>query len=332
MPASSPFRPPRDAIGASLAVARDEASLFGGEPQPVVIDRFELRERLAVGGLGVVYAARDVRLQRDVALKLVRPRGGDDPGAEARLLAEAQAMAKLADPNVVTVFDAGPYEGGVYLAMELVDGIRLSRWLADDGRPWGERLAILLQAGRGLAAAHAAGVVHRDFKPDNVLVRADGRVQVTDFGLAIESSDADEADTAGTPRYMAPEQHAGQPVDAAADQFAFCVTAYEGLYGRPPHAGDTVAALHAAKRDEAIATPGPASVVPTWIYRALARGLAATAAARWPDMPTLLEVLARDPAHRRRRVIAIALVTLFVGVVLTGAVFQMIVYFGYLRS
>ncbi|MCB9561907.1 MAG: serine/threonine protein kinase [Kofleriaceae bacterium] len=228
------------------------------------VDRYEIVAWLGAGGMGVVYEAFDPELRRRVALKLVR---AIRPGAtwEARLLREAQAMAQLSHPAVVPVFDVGSYDGGVFVAMELVDGGTLKGWLQAERRSWRAALTTLIAAGRGLAAAHAAGLVHRDFKPDNVLVGKDGRVRVTDFGLArIAAADTDGDDggadvdrarpaagvadvlsrpgaIAGTPAYMAPETAAGV-ADARSDQFAFCVTLYEALYGErpfaPPAGGD----------------------------------------------------------------------------------------------
>ncbi len=316
--------PPRDSIATQLAVSGAEAALFGGPRKPVLVDRFELRERIGIGGQGVVYAARDTRLDREVALKLVRP--GTDVQTKAktddgdRLLREAQAMAKLTHPNVVTVFDAGPYAGGVYLAMELVEGQSLSEWLRDTGRPWPQTLRTLLDAGRGLAAAHEAGLVHRDFKPTNVLVRSDGHVLVSDFGLATDTGGADPT-WAGTPRYMAPEQHARSQADTAADQFAFCVTAYEALYRQSPRLpGD------------ALRPPPRTGLVPRRIFDVLARGMATAPDERWPDLQRLLAALQHDPRRRRHRLLIVAAISTLVGIVLIGALFQGLVYFDYLQA
>jgi serine/threonine protein kinase len=331
------LRPVRDELAHRLAVAAAEAALFGGTPAEVRVGRFVLRERLGAGGLGVVYAAHDTRLHRDVALKLVRRRPGADRDADARLLDEARAMARLSDPHVVTVYDAGPLEdedGAIFIAMERVDGEPLRSWSRREARTWPEILDVLVAAGRGLAAAHAVGLVHHDVKPDNVLVRRDGRPQVGDFGLAARSDTATEARSAigGTPAYMAPEQHAGGATGLAADLFAFSVMSYEALYGRLPFQGESSDALAAAKASESIIAPPRTSLVPPRIFEVLRRGLSADPAERFPSMDALLRALTSDPAHRRRRLLLVAVITLFVGIVLTGAVFQGIVFFAAMNA
>ena len=277
------------------------------------IGRYEVTGRLGSGGMGVVYRARDPELDRLLAIKVLRGERREFRD-EARFLREAQAMARLSHPNVVPVHDVGQSEHGLFLAMELVEGTTLRRWLAEAPRSWREILEIYLQAGRGLAEAHAAGLVHRDFKPENVLVDRRGRARVTDFGLARpEARDGRGAlrslrigDSAltrsgtimGTPAYMAPEQLAGRHVDARADLFAFCVALHEALFGRLPYGGSTIGerltAISGGKLDQA-----PRGGVPRWLTRALVRGLAAEADARWPDMPALLGALERGLSRRR---------------------------------
>jgi serine/threonine protein kinase/tetratricopeptide (TPR) repeat protein len=272
------------------------------------LGRYELTERLGAGAMSVVYAAHDPKLERDVALKLL-----NDASASARLVREGQALARLAHPNVVAVYDVGDHDGTVFIAMELIDGVTLSRWLRDEKRTRSQILDVFVQAGRGLAAAHAAGFVHRDFKPDNVLVGHDGRARVTDFGLA--RLDADVRPTSsptalvtnitragslvGTPAYMAPEQLDGRTPDARADQFAFCVALFEALTGSRPFDGATVSALRASI---ATGTIRGADDLPAWLRRALVRGLAEAPADRFPAIDDLLEALHRDPTTRRRRV------------------------------
>ena len=227
-----------------------------------MLGRFKILDMLGAGGMGVVVAAYDPQLDRKVAIKVLRARGLTGARREkeaARLLREARAMAQLAHPHVVTVYEAGTIEDRVYLAMEYVAGQTLRQWLAERERTVAEILDVYIKAGRGLAAGHAAGLIHRDFKPDNVLVGDDGRVRVIDFGLArptrgaadtidtpppgelaaISSSALDAKLTTvgglfGTPRYMSPEQHRRVELDARADQFAFCVALYEALYERMP--------------------------------------------------------------------------------------------------
>jgi len=291
------------------------------------IDRYELRGVLGRGAMGVVYRARDLRLGRDVALKLVRPSAFGHARSEEQLAREAQAMARLSHPNVVAVFDVGTSGDFLYTAMELVEGTTLRQWMAER-RPWREAVVMLERAGRGLAAAHDAGLVHRDFKPDNVLIGPGAQPRVTDFGLAkllAPDTEATEdrtdsappavrpetttasggADTTapgaaagaagtaivGTPAYMAPEQRQGRRFDVRADQFAFCVTFWEALYGaRPPR----IAA--------------PAQRVPRWLRAVVERGLRDDPAARWPSMHALLDALARGLRRRRRLGYAAAVV------------------------
>jgi serine/threonine protein kinase len=199
---------------------------------PTHIGRYRVEGVLGRGGMGIVFAALDPQLGRRVALKLLRPDRigplGDDEWRR-RLLAEARALAQLSDPNVVQVFDIGTHDGSVYVAMELVDGCTLAEWLEERPRTLGEILPVFVAAGRGLAAAHAVGIVHRDFKPGNVLIGRDGRVRVADFGLAAACSSATGLATTstsgntggvvmGTVGYMAPEQRRAQPTDHRADQ------------------------------------------------------------------------------------------------------------------
>ncbi|MGH9889548.1 MAG: serine/threonine-protein kinase, partial [bacterium] len=213
------------------------------------IGRFVTLGVLGHGGMGMVLSAFDPQLDRKVAIKILHPQLSASDAARARLQREALAMARLAHPNVVTVYEVGCIEAQLFIAMELVDGVTLRTWLAQRERAWREILAILLAAGRGLVAAHEVGLVHRDFKPENVLVARDGRVRVTDFGVARLSftNDAEPAgDCAmehpltragaivGTPRYMAPEQRRGEPADERADQFSFCVALWEAMYGACP--------------------------------------------------------------------------------------------------
>jgi eukaryotic-like serine/threonine-protein kinase len=289
------------------------------------IGRYLVERRLGAGGMGVVYAARDTELARDIALKLVRPRAELDV-VQARLRREAQAMARLSHPNVVPVFDIGTHQGQLFLAMELVTGDTLRSWVGSP-RPWPDVVALFVKAGRGLEAAHAAGLLHRDFKPDNVMIGPGDVPRITDFGLAHEF-DAEAAATepptsaggelaqvtasggiAGTPAYMAPEQLLGHPGGPRADQFSFCVTLFEVLYGTRPFRTDAPSgdALIAEIRVGRIGKPALARGVPGWLHAALVRGLAFPAEQRWSSMRALVDALERGHRRRRRpRVIGLA--------------------------
>lgn len=249
--------------------------------QGVWLGRYVVLELLSRGGMGEVYAAYDSELGRKVALKVLRgdrARGGQE--AQERLVHEAKAVARLSHSNVVTLFDVGSVGGLVFLTMELLDGLDLAAWLQVRPRTVHEVLRVFGQAGRGLAAAHQAGLVHRDFKPGNVMVTQDDRVVVLDFGLAGEAGTLGRA---GTPAYMAPEQRAGEQVDHRADQWSFCAALSEALGGEP-------------------------NAMPGWVRRVIHRGLARDPSARFATMDELLAAVDRDPAvYRRRWAIAAAL-------------------------
>jgi tetratricopeptide (TPR) repeat protein/predicted Ser/Thr protein kinase len=288
------------------------------------LGHYVILERLGAGGMGVVYTAYDPRLDRRVALKLLRTSKGSDGAAGQRLQREAQAMARLSHPNVVTVHEVDRIDGELFIAMEFVEGIPLNAWCRQEGRSWNEVLAMYLHAAEGLAAAHRAGIVHRDFKPANVIVGKDGRVRVLDFGLAAAVGAHTPDDAAltpssvtpsgtsldqpltgtgslmGTPAYMAPEQHQGAPADERSDQFAFCVSLYEGLYGQRLFPGGTIFELGKAKA-EGVVPPAPAGrPVPAWLRSVVLRGLSPQPSDRWPNMQALIAALRDDPAARRR--------------------------------
>jgi tetratricopeptide (TPR) repeat protein len=302
------------------SIGPDGSGVFGSGQR---IDRYLVISKLGAGAMGVVLAAWDPKLDRKVALKLLADRGGGSSSARERLQREAQALAKLGHPNVVGVFDVGAHEDLLFVAMEFVAGQTLGAWMrsVDSPRPWKEVLAVFMPAGRGLAAAHGAGLIHRDFKPDNVMLGDDGRTRVMDFGLAralgddavgerLEGSSAPidrltrTGAMMGTPAYMPLEQFRGQGVDARSDQFSFCVALYEALYGERPFAGATVAALLAVLGEERIRKPPANASVPTWLREVVVRGLARDPDRRWPSMQALLDALANDPVPRRRRRLA----------------------------
>jgi serine/threonine protein kinase len=293
------------------------------------VGRYVLGEPLGAGAMGVVYSAYDPELDRRVALKFLRGSTGDSSGALQSLIArEGQAMAQLSHPNVVAVYDVGSFADHVYVAMELVEGVTLAEWLRAQRRGWREIVALFRQAGAGLAAAHAVGLVHRDFKPENVLVGRDGRARVSDFGLAcpVESADFAAPSSAvrpsaessrsptrrllaerltrtgalvGTPAYMAPEQLAGSPVDARSDVFSFSVALFEALFGERPFSGPDKPALLAAIRERRLAHPG--GRVPRWLRQAVVRGLEEDPESRWPDMQHVLHALEHAPVLTPQR-------------------------------
>jgi serine/threonine protein kinase len=300
-----------------------------------VIARYRIVGKLGAGGMGVVYRAHDAQLDREVALKLLRV-GEDGTEGRTRMLREAKAAAKIRHANVVTVYDAGEAFGRVFIAMELIDGVTLKAFFRGKQRGWRAVIEVMLGAGEGLAAAHAAGLVHRDFKPDNVLVEAGGRVRVLDFGLARPAIDVDgptmrsgapaiasdappvlrtltqTGTLVGTPAYMAPEQHLARGVDARTDQFAFCVTCFECLYGQRPFAGDTQAELTMNVVDGRMLAPREKGDTPAEILAALQRGMSVHPAERWPALADLLAELRaivrrHEPRDRKWLLIAAGL-------------------------
>ncbi len=230
------------------------------------VGRYEIVDALG-RGMGAVYLAYDPRLARHVALELLHPHA-EGTRAVLELQREVQAITHLAHPNIVTVLDVGIHEGRVFVVMEHVEGGTLDAWLRAAPHHYREIVKMFVSAGRGLAAAHAAGIVHRDFKPSNVLIGRDWRARVTGFGIA-------------------PEQLCGEAIDARADQFAFCVSLYQALYGELPFAGK----------------PPRGRKVPRWLRRILLRGLAREPARRWPDMPTLLAKLEGGLLDRSHRIV-----------------------------
>ena len=279
------------------------------------LGRYEIERLIGAGGMGVLYVARDPQLGRRVALKLMRPAFGAE-GGRVRLLREAQAMATLSHPNVVSVFDIGEADERVFVAMELLESGTLREWMKQP-HSWKELVEMFCAAGDGLAAAHAAGVVHRDFKPENVLIGKDGRPRVGDFGLARPELVAEEepprsaqalmrvtqtGTMLGTPAYMSPEQLKGKPADHRSDQYGFCVSLYEALAGKRPFPADTLEELR-ARVEGGMPPPPREGLVPAHVWAAIARGLNPNPAERFPDLPSLLRVLRAElpePARARR--------------------------------
>ncbi|PCC69147.1 Serine/threonine protein kinase [Nannocystis exedens] len=290
------------------------AELFDRPAEAVRVGPYRICRRLGQGSMGTVYLADDERLGRQVALKLLH-----EEQYGPRLQREAHALARLSHPNVVQVFEVGVAGGRAFVAMEYVPGQTLHAWLRARPRPWREVLAVLIDAGRGLQAVHAAGLVHRDFKPGNVVLGDDGRARVFDFGLARSLGEAADARTAGfaghqpltaltqtggvvgTPAYMAPEQFHEHVHDARSDQFSFCVALFEALYGVRPFDGPTLRDLYQALQRGRPVEPPAGSQVPAWLHAVVVRGLARDPAARWPSMTVLLAELGRDRDRARRR-------------------------------
>ncbi len=333
----------------SLRTQPGEGGSVAGAPSPTLgagdtLGRYVVLSRLGVGAMGVVYAAFDPELDRKVALKIINSErsGADLTAGRQRLVREAQALARLSHPNVVSVHDVGTHDNQVYVAMEFVEGETLGSWRKRTRPGIKEVLRVFNSAGQGLAAAHRAGLVHRDFKPDNVILAEDGTVRVLDFGLARADEDEGPSVTAsadlalpedlkerlastggslatdltrtggvlGTPAYMSPEQHLGLRVSARSDQFSYCVTLYEALYAERPFAGETLATL-AFSVTQGRFRESSGAKVPWWIRRVLLKGLSPDPVRRYADMGALLAALADDPAVRRRKLLTrAAIVTL----------------------
>jgi eukaryotic-like serine/threonine-protein kinase len=297
------------------------------------VGRYVVRNRLGRGGMGVVWGAYDPVLGRRVALKLVRHRDeieSADANVDERLRREAQALARLSHPNVVSLYDVGTSEHGDYLALELVPGVDLEQWLRKTPRAWKAIAEVFLLAGRGLAAAHIAGLIHRDFKPANVIVGPQGHVTVVDFGLARSAEldttlgnsrpdpDATGDDPGDEPRdrqasadalallstrltgtnmivgtrgYMAPEQLLGLTVGPRADQFSFSVAMWEALYGARPYPGDNAVETATAYAKGDLIEPGDRRGVPPRVHEVILRGLRIEPDDRYPSMDALLAAL-----------------------------------------
>jgi hypothetical protein len=290
-----------------------------------LVGRYRLLRLVGRGGMGEVYAAHDPELDRRVAIKILRADARPDDVEAARLLREAQAVAKLSHPNVIAIHDVGTEAGRMFLAMELVEGETLAVWLARRRRSVDEILRMFVMAGRGLAAAHRVGIVHRDFKPQNVMVARDETPRVMDFGLAARGGPAPPHEPRltrvgsilGTPLYMSPEQLLGQPVDPRADQFSFCVALWEALYGGRPFEGATLLEIRTAVLADRPRLGPLQARVPRRIRAALERGLSIDRSARFPEMNTLLRALVEGPRRRRGQTAAIAIAA---GLALAGSV------------
>ena len=318
-----------------LTTAATEVPLDRGS----AVGRYVILGLVGRGGMGEVYAAYDPKLDRRVALKLlgVQQAESKDGEAQARMLREAQAIGRLSHPNVVAAYDVGTWEDRVFIAMEFVEGETLAAWSRRITRHWTEVRDVFAGAGRGLAAAHEAGLIHRDFKPQNVMVDQQGKARVMDFGLVRRLPDdggdlpGAQAPTdpplaalpallpealaltrdgalVGTPSYMAPEQFQHKPASTQSDQFSFCVALYEALYHERPFAGDDVAAVKEAVLAGRVRTPSGRRTRPAWLRRIVLRGLSLVPEDRFPSMAALVDALEGKRPRLRRRILAAALV------------------------
>ncbi|MGH1343672.1 MAG: tetratricopeptide repeat protein [Nannocystales bacterium] len=293
-----------------MAASEESGSLQAGQ----LFGRYLIVDQVGAGGVGEVYAAYDPSLDRRIALKVIRGAVDDDTSqGAAGLVREAKALASLSHPNVVTVHEVGQEDERVYVAMELVDGRDLERWIDENtARPWRVTLGVFLDAGRGLAAAHARGILHRDFKPANVLIGHDDWVRVSDFGLATllssddkltvsrsedesssstgEASKTLEGGMVGTPYYMAPEQLDGNAT-VRSDIYAFCLALHDALYGVRAFEADSLLELATLKSTQPPSDPGNTRAVPTLVRSAIERGLQPDPGERWPSMDALLAEL-----------------------------------------
>ena len=308
-------------LGEATTQTGDARALGEASELPARIGRFVVVEKIGAGGMGVVLMAYDPKLDRRVAIKLIHPSRSADAQAQDRMLREAQALAKLSHPNVVQIYDVGTHGDQVYLAMEFVPGQTLEDWLQRDP-PWREVVERFVAAGEGLAAAHAVGLVHRDFKPQNALLGYDGRVRVLDFGLVrVHRLDGDRrvgedevtavgshsgewqtktGELLGTPAFMAPEQFAGEPGDELSDQYNFCASLFRGLWGMRPHPGVSVhAIMESALAGTIVARPRERGV-PAEIEDAVLRGLSKDPIDRHASLNDLLARLRGRPAARHR--------------------------------
>ncbi|MGH1344404.1 MAG: protein kinase domain-containing protein [Nannocystales bacterium] len=308
-----PVDAPEPGVHAEAMKADIASQLFGSTAGALRIGRYEVREAIGEGGMGVVLSAWDPSLGRLVALKLLGSASEKEALHRARMVREAKAMAQLSHPNVVHVYEVGDHEGDVFVAMELIDGKSLKDWLTEGPHSVDRVFDVFDQAGRGLAAAHGAGLVHRDFKPSNAILGADGRVRVVDFGLAVSSGHSTESlqgpdsrsgisgekltrtgAVLGTPAYMAPEQFRGENADARADQFSFCVALFAALAGERPY-------THATLRDRPESAAISAwSSIPRTLRPALRKGLSIAPSGRWASMDALLVALRRGRGWARR--------------------------------
>ncbi|MDX2092435.1 MAG: serine/threonine-protein kinase [Kofleriaceae bacterium] len=299
----------------------------GALTRGTAIGRYVVLGRLGEGGMGEVYSAYDPELDRRIALKVLAPATRSTASSESlraaqtRLLDEARALARLSHPNVVAVHDVGAIDDDVFIAMEFVEGVTVTRWLAQEPRTWRQVVEVIMAAGRGLEAAHAAGLVHRDVKPDNIILGADGRVRVIDFGIALTPDTVDFAgwSFAGTPAYMAPEQFTGHEIGPHTDQFGLAVTLYQALWRQRPFDGETSTTIAANVTGGRLLLP-PTSDVPVEVRAAVLRALSRDPGERFPTLSAMLAAIVPPPRRPRwpYLVAGVAVLALAVAAVLSG--------------
>ncbi|MCB9642473.1 MAG: protein kinase [Myxococcales bacterium] len=314
--------------------------------QPPKVGRYRLGELLGAGGMGMVYAAFDEELERKVAIKLLRPDVTDPEMREfhkARMIREARLLASLSHPRILTIYEVDTWNDQIFLAMQHIDGMNMRQWMEDRNPSWEEVLGMYIEVGRALVAAHEANIIHRDIKPDNILVSRKGDIYLTDFGLARVSQSTHHSisafggqhgqeqpkrltavgDILGTPAYMSPEQFRGRGVGKRSDQFSFCVALYEALYGVLPFGGHDIEEMMQAAQDGQLLMPQRSSV-PNEIFRVLAKGLHPLPRERYTTMTDLLQALqsAKRGVAWRRAILPIGVVVgtllLFLAVALWG--------------
>lgn len=314
-----------------------ERDADGAYARGSILGRYAIIKVIGSGGMGIVYAAYDPELDRRLAIKVLRPDLSHTDEVGMWLLAEAKAMARLSHPNVCTIYEIGTVDNSVFIAMEYVDGQTLAQWLGAQKRSWREVLAVMASAGRGLASAHKAGIVHRDFKPTNIMIDRDDRVRIMDFGVAyrvtegIRATDKEvhaassnpaieipgiaASSFVGTIGYIAPEQIDKPSADERSDQFAFCVTLYEALYRHKPYRGTSLAEVMVAfERGDHPDFPQQPRV-PRWLVQVVAQGLALDPAERHQSMDALIKSIEQIPRRRRAALIGVTGVSLLLAVV-----------------
>ncbi|MEM9457633.1 MAG: protein kinase [Myxococcota bacterium] len=310
-----PTEPPSDDFARSIAYQTIRDHLFGTECG-YTIGRYLVEKLIGRGGMGEVYSAYDPKLDRRVAIKRVSDTNGSISDVRLRdaLMMDARSTARISHANVVKTHDCGLDGDELYVVMELVEGSTLGQWLEAQPRSWREIVEVFVQAGEGLACAHQHGIIHRDFKPANVLISDQGQARVADFGLAritddLRRSPPDDsapslasAELAGTPQYMAPEQYEGAELSPQTDQFAYCNALYRALFHHAPFDGRTIHELSENVKKGLVRSPRNRLGAPRALVRAVLRGLALDPRDRHRSMDDLVQQM-RSALLRRRKIL-----------------------------